>query len=149
MHYLIRRAPTSGLESRSSEGESSIRAAILNRRHRCSTLAEQEALTAGTEGLAIDAIHMQAIAASSGADSIRLNRTALARAEASADPNARRWRASLRNNLGWDLFDAGDFTAALSEFELALELRRAEGDPIRITHAEEAVAEARKALEAT
>jgi Tfp pilus assembly protein PilF len=51
------------------------------------------------------------------------------------------------NNLGWHYYDAGECEQALEVFERALDVRRR--DPANaqaITWAEEAVAEARKAL---
>jgi tetratricopeptide (TPR) repeat protein len=84
------------------------------------------ARAAGLDGLAVDAAHMVAIVAD-GPEAIRWNETALAYAEASSDPRARRWRASLLNNLGWSRHDAGEFEAALRLFREALEARRAAG----------------------
>ena len=109
-------------------------------------LALREAEAAGTEGLAIDAIHMMAIVAPSADEALQLNEMGLARAEASHDPDARRWRGSLLNNLGWTHFDAGRAEEALVLFEQALAIREEEGDPKSIEFAHEAVAEARQAL---
>jgi tetratricopeptide (TPR) repeat protein len=64
-----------------------------------------------------------------------------------AEPDAAYWAGPLLNNLGWHYYDAGDVEAALETFERALEVRRRDPDnPQAIRWAEEAVAEARKAL---
>ena len=49
---------------------------------------------------------------------------ALELADTSPDPDARRWRGSLWNNIGWARFEAGDFDGALAAFETALAARR-------------------------
>lgn len=109
-------------------------------------IALNEADAAGTQGLAVDAIHMLAIVAESTSEAKRLNEEALARAESSEDPDARRWRASVLNNLGWTHHDAGLFEQALRCFELALAIREEEGEAKPIAYAREAVADARLAL---
>jgi tetratricopeptide (TPR) repeat protein len=66
---------------------------------------------------------------------------------AEAEPDAAYWAGPLLNNLGWHYYDAGDYERALELFERALEVRRRDPEnPQAITWAEEAVAEARKAL---
>ena len=66
---------------------------------------------------------------------------------ANAQPDASYWAGPLLSNLGWHYFEAGDYAQALEVFERALEVReRDPGNPQAITWAEEAVAEARKAL---
>ena len=112
-------------------------------------LANQEATAAAAEGLAIDALHMIAIVEGKlgGSSESRVwNEAALAQARDSKDPDARRWQASLLNNLGWDLHDAGDPERALSRFEEAAELRRQSGTPVAIEHAEWAVVRALRSL---
>lgn len=92
--------------------------------------AYQFANRAGTGGVAIDALHMQAIVAGQTSTpdvAAAMNRRAIEAAEASEDPAARRWRASLLNNLGWDLHGAGDHEAALDCFERALAARIEDG----------------------
>ncbi len=79
----------------------------------------------GLDGLAVDAAHMAAIAEPANAD--EWNRKALHLAESSPDPDARRWRASLLNNMGWTRFEAKDYTAALDLFERALAARVEQG----------------------
>ena len=84
--------------------------------------AWEAAREGGEDGFAVDAAHMLAIAGQ-GDEVLYWNRTALDLAESSADPRARRWRASLHNNLGWTYHDRGDFEAALGHFERAVGLR--------------------------
>ncbi|MGH8959357.1 MAG: tetratricopeptide repeat protein [Acidimicrobiia bacterium] len=111
--------------------------------------AFEHAQRAGTEGLAVDALHMRAIVEGSlgGPEMSRpWSERALAMAEASGDPDARRWRGSLLNNLGWDHLDAGEAIAALALFEEALIERSRTGDAELIRVAEAAVAQARDLL---
>lgn len=89
--------------------------------------AYDRARAAGLDGLAVDAAHMIAIVAPPD-EVMAWHERALAVADASPDPAARRWRASLLNNLGWTLHDRGDDDAALAAFEEALALREAAGD---------------------
>lgn len=96
---------------------------------------------ADDEALRIDALHMLGIV-----DGASWTERALALAEASADPKARRWRASLLNNLGWSKHDAGDHTGALALFERALDLRRSEGTPRQVHIARWAVARCLRSL---
>ena len=55
------------------------------------------------------------------------NERALELANTSPDPDARRWRGSLWNNIGWERFEAKDLDGALAAFETALEARREQG----------------------
>lgn len=89
----------------------------------------------GAGGLAVDAAHMLGIA-ETGDAAAAWNREAIAYAEASTDPTARRWLGSLYNNLGWTVHDAGDAATALELFRKALAAREAEGKKglIRIAH---------------
>lgn len=93
------------------------------------------ARASGAPGLAVDAAHMMGIV-ETGDSSIAWNRDAIAYAEQSTDPRARRWLGSLYNNLGWTYHDAGDATTALDLFRKALAAREAEGKPglIRVAH---------------
>lgn len=87
-----------------------------------------EARAAGLDGLAVDALHMMAFVDSAPADQLRWNREALALAETSPQPAARRWRASLQNNLGLSLRELGRPQEALQAFQAALALREQEAD---------------------
>jgi tetratricopeptide (TPR) repeat protein len=93
--------------------------------------AHRLATSAGLGGLAIDALHMQAIAAGAtdGPEAARaIDERALAEIEASDDPQVRRWLGSILNNLGWDLHDSGRPEQALEVFERAVDVRAASGD---------------------
>lgn len=81
----------------------------------------------GLEGLAIDAMHMVALTLK-GDDQIDYTRGILDRARASRDPSARRWLASLLNNLGMAYSDQGEWQLALQTFEEALAERRTGSD---------------------
>lgn len=89
----------------------------------------------GADRLAVDAAHMLGIA-EPGDKSVEWNRTAIAYAEESRDPEARAWLGSLYNNLGWTHHDRGEFATALDLFREALAAREAEGKKpqIRIAH---------------
>ncbi|TMC11556.1 MAG: tetratricopeptide repeat protein [Chloroflexi bacterium] len=91
----------------------------------------ETAEAAGLDVLAADAAHMLAIV-ETGEAQIPWARRALAIAEASTDPRARRWAESVTHNLGWTLHDLGRHEEALGEFQRALELRQRQGDPERI-----------------
>jgi tetratricopeptide (TPR) repeat protein len=83
---------------------------------------------AGDDALRIDAIHMVALVAAPE-DRLAINERALEIAATSADPEARRWDASLLNNIGMVHADAGDWPAALATFEQALAARERIGRP--------------------
>ena len=90
-----------------------------------------------------DAAHMVAISAPDKA--VELTERGLVLSD--SHPDAAYWAGPLLNNLGWHYYDAGDYGQALEVFERALEVRRRDpSNPQAITWAEEAVAEARKAL---
>jgi len=101
---------------------------------------------AGEDALAIDAAHMIAIVEPDPALQAEWNERALACAEASDDPNARRWRASLLNNLGWTRHGEGSHLEALALFMRALEARREAGDSGSIRVARWCVARALRSL---
>lgn len=88
--------------------------------------AADRAVAGGQEALRVDALHMLAL---EGTVPERLERTraALAVARASRAEEARRWDASLLNNLGMAQHDAGDVEGALESFEAALALREERG----------------------
>jgi tetratricopeptide (TPR) repeat protein len=66
---------------------------------------------------------------------------------AESHPDSAYWAGPLLNNLGWYLYERADYEQALDVFERALEVRRRDPDnPQAIAWAEEAVAEARKAV---
>ena len=88
------------------------------------------------DGLHIDALHMMAFVDRAPADQLRWGREALAVVEASAQPAARRWEASIRNNVGVALHELGRFDEALVEFRRAVALREAAGNAAstRVAH---------------
>jgi tetratricopeptide (TPR) repeat protein len=90
--------------------------------------AWEEARAAGIDGLAVDAAHMVAIV-ESGDGALEWNERALALADSSSDPDARRWRGSLLNNIGWAHHGRGAYEPALRCFEAALDARRESGRP--------------------
>ena len=98
------------------------------------------------EFLAVDALHMLAIADSSHADS--WTRSALEYASTVHDPRTKRWMVSLHNNLGWTLHQAGRFTEALVEFQLAGQWAERVGTPRQLAWAREAIAECEHSLSA-
>jgi tetratricopeptide (TPR) repeat protein len=77
---------------------------------------------------AVDAAHMLGIAESTSEKQLEWNRKAIAIAEASSDPKARKWLASLYNNTGWTLFELKQYEPALDLFQKAVTLR-ANADP--------------------
>jgi tetratricopeptide (TPR) repeat protein len=82
------------------------------------------ARAAKLDGLAVDAAHMVAIAEADPKAQERWNREAIAYAEASPDPEAKRWLGSLLNNLAWALHDGGRPEEALALFEKGLAWHR-------------------------
>ena len=91
----------------------------------------------GEEFLAVDALHMLAIADSAHAET--WTRSALEYASTVHDPRTKRWMVSLHNNLGWTLHEAGRFTEALVEFQLAEQWAERVGTPRQQEWAREAI----------
>lgn len=83
------------------------------------------------DGLAVDAIHMFAFVDEAPAEQARWAEQGLAIALASAQPQARNWEASLRNNLGVALHQQQRFDEALAQFRLVVPLRERLGDAYR------------------
>ncbi len=75
------------------------------------------------DALAIDAIHMLAFVDTAPADQRKWAQAALAVVEASDQPAAKKWEASVRNNLGYALHQLGQYEEALVQFKLALAIR--------------------------
>lgn len=102
--------------------------------------AYTEALAVAKSGkldaLAIDAIHMFAFIDKAPADQLKWAQQALIVSIASDQPDARRWEASIRNNLGMALHGLGRFDEALAQFKQALTIREQGSNPsaIRIAH---------------
>src|SRR3954447_22295410 len=100
----------------------------------------------GLDAYAVDAAHMMGIIESAADEALAWNERAVACANDSPDPAARRWLATLQNNIGWTYYGTGRYADALRVFEAAVVLRREQGGagPLRI--ARYAVAKARRAL---
>lgn len=75
------------------------------------------------DALAIDAVHMFAFLDTAPADQLQWGEAALAIVLQSQQPDARKWEASVRNNIGYALHQLGRYPEALAQFELALALR--------------------------
>lgn len=86
------------------------------------------------DALAIDAIHMLAFVDTAPADQRKWAQAALAVVEASDQPAAKKWEASVRNNLGYALHQLGQYEEALAQFKLALAIRE-RGTNAGATHA--------------
>jgi tetratricopeptide (TPR) repeat protein len=99
----------------------------------------------GLDFYAVDAAHMMAIA-SPPEQVMEWNQKALALAEKSAEPKARRWRASLYNNIGWDLFSQKQYDSALAMFEKAVPARIEQQQPTELRFAKWCVAKAQRML---
>ncbi len=81
------------------------------------------ARTASLDGLAIDAIHMMAFVDTGAADQLTWAEEALRIVESSTQPAARRWEASIRNNLGHALHQLGRYDEALVQLRQAVAIR--------------------------
>ncbi len=86
------------------------------------------------EALALDAVHMLAIADQGTDDELLWNLVGLRLAEASEDEKARGWLGPLYNNIGWTYFDQGDFDTALLMFQKGVAFREEKGQrrPLQI-----------------
>lgn len=89
----------------------------------------------GYEFYAVDAAHMIAITLK-GDEAIQANENALEMARQATDSRARRWRASLLNNLGWSYVDLKQYDKALATLSEAVVVRQEMGalGPLRIAH---------------
>ena len=91
----------------------------------------------GEEFLAVDALHMLAIADPAHAEI--WTRSALEYASTVHDERTRQWLVALHNNLGWTLHDAGRCTGAMVEFQLAAQWAERVGTPRQQELAREAI----------
>jgi tetratricopeptide (TPR) repeat protein len=107
--------------------------------------AWRQATDASQDGYAVDAAHMLGIV-EPAEQGLEWNRKALALAEGSDDPRARRWRGSLYNNMGWTHHAAAEYELALAMFESALGAWEADGQTGRLPIARWAIARALRSL---
>lgn len=89
--------------------------------------AWERALQAGEDFYAVDAAHMLAIV-EPPEGRLEWAERAIALAERSSDPEAKKWLGSLYNNTAWTYHDLGDYMKALNLFEKTLEWYEAKGD---------------------
>lgn len=82
--------------------------------------AADMARTAGLDALTVDALHMLPFTTTDRAQDLAWNQEALAMALASKQPDARRWEASLRHNIGVTLNELGRHDEALAMLQQAL-----------------------------
>jgi tetratricopeptide (TPR) repeat protein len=110
--------------------ESSVRA------RQCYETALSIAREAELDALAIDAIHMFAFLDTSPAEQLKWGQAALEVVQGSSQEDARRWEASVRNNIGHALHQLGRYQEALTQFQGALVLRErgANAETTRVAH---------------
>lgn len=98
--------------------------------------ALQTAKSGGLDDLAIDSLHMLAFVDTAPADQLKWGKAALSMAQASSQPLAKAWEPSLRNNVGYALYQLGRFDEALDQFQQAVVLRERGNDieATRIAH---------------
>lgn len=115
-------------EERTPEALAAARTAYLQ--------AWERAEAAALHGLAVDAVHMLAFVDDTPADQLTWANRALAIAQASTQPEAQRWLATLRHNRGLALKALGRLDEALADFRQVMALRQQQGDArnIRIAH---------------
>lgn len=106
--------------------------------------AAKTSAAAGLVFLQVDALHMLAIVDPGHAE--RWTGAALALLDGVDDPRTLRWRVSLHNNLGWTLLDRGEPGLALHSFQDSRDAALRWGTPQQVQWAEDAIAEARAAL---
>jgi len=103
------------------------------------------AQSAHEDFLAIDAAHMLGIAAPA-AERLAWNLEAVTLTERTGDARAKRWLATLYNNIGWTYHERGDYATALAYFEKALPAWEARGDPRGVRIARWTIARAYRSL---
>jgi len=108
--------------------------------------APDKARAAHEDFLAIDAAHMLAIAAPPE-ERLKWNLEALEMTERTADARAKRWLASLYNNIGWTYHEAGDYATALAYFEKALPAWETRGNTSAVQTAKWMIGRALRSLQ--
>lgn len=81
--------------------------------------AHAEAAKARLDFLAIDALHMMPCVDTEPAQQLQWNERALSYMERSDQPEVKKWEASLRNNVGYAKYLAGEYDAAIEQFQLS------------------------------
>lgn len=84
------------------------------------------------DDLAVDALHMLPFVETDAEAAQRWNLQALAAVEASTQPDAKRWEASLRNNIGYTLHEMKRYDEALAMFRSALPALERAGNARRL-----------------
>jgi tetratricopeptide (TPR) repeat protein len=112
----------------------------MDKARQCFLQAWELALRERLDAYAVDAAHMMGIIERPPGEAMAWNLRAVEYARSSGDPAARRWLATLLNNIGWTYHAMGDYAAALPIFEEALHLRRTQGHPASIRMARWCVA---------
>jgi len=94
------------------------------------------AQAAALDNLAIDALHMMPTVDTEHAQQLAWNEKAIHYLEQSTQPDAKRWEASLRNNVGYARHLAGDYDEALRQHQLSLAAHERAGNAsgARIAH---------------
>jgi predicted DCC family thiol-disulfide oxidoreductase YuxK/tetratricopeptide (TPR) repeat protein len=100
----------------------------------------------GLDDYAVDALHMIAIVETDPATQLDWNFRAMKLAESSPDPKARRWLASLYNNVGWTYYEQKRYAEALDVFQKAVPLREQMGNPTRLRIAHYSVGKTLRAM---
>jgi tetratricopeptide (TPR) repeat protein len=90
--------------------------------------ALEVAKAAGLDSLAIDALHMFAFVDTTPQDQLKWGLEALGIVESSTQPQAVKWEASIRNNIGYALHQLGRYPEALAQFQQAVVIREREAD---------------------
>ena len=104
---------------------------------------------AGEHFLLVDALHMLGIAEPERSDAHSARALAILDAlDPVSEGRTQRWRVALHNNRGWALFDTGELTAALQEFEQALRDAEQYGTEEQQGWAHEAIEECTQSIRA-
>lgn len=94
--------------------------------------AAERAKAAALDSLAIDAVHMMAFVDVEPEEQLTWDLEALALLESSTQAGARKWEASLRNNVGYALKLQKRYGEAMAQFELSREAHRRSGNEIGV-----------------
>lgn len=120
VRFALEYGRTISSTTHSSETQTDATKALARTRYEAALAIAREARL---DALAIDAIHMLAFVDTSPDDQLKWAHTALAVVDASDQPAAKNWEASIRNNLGYALHELGRYDEALVQFQQALAIR--------------------------